>query len=95
MLYTAIIRPTLTYEVWTTMSVTKRRLRTFENKIWRKICGPVRDTITVQWCRNFNQELKEELKIVSINGFIKSQRIQKLGHVMRRSTDAVTKIVLN
>lgn len=47
-LYTAIIRPALTYggEVWTTTSVTKRRLRTFENKIWRKICGPVRDART-------------------------------------------------
>jgi hypothetical protein len=37
--------------------------------------------------------LKEELKIVSINGFIKRQRIQWLGHVMRRNSDAVTKIV--
>jgi hypothetical protein len=47
-LYTAIIRPTLTYgyEVWTTTSVTKRRLRTFENKIWRMICGPVHDART-------------------------------------------------
>jgi len=35
-LYTAIIRPTLTYgcEIRITTSVTKRRLRTFENKIW-------------------------------------------------------------
>jgi len=59
------------------------------------ICCPVRDTRTGQWCRKFNQELKEELKIVLINGFIKSQRIKCLGHVMRRNTDAITIIVLN
>jgi len=34
-LYTAIIRPTLTYgcETWTTTNNTERRLRSFENKI--------------------------------------------------------------
>ena len=96
-LYTSIIRQILTYscEVWTTTSITERRLKTFENKIWRKICGPVKDPRTGQWRRKFNQELKEELKIVSINGFIKSQRLQWLGHVMRWNNDAVTKIVLN
>jgi sorting nexin-29 len=43
-LYTSIIKPILTYgcEVWTTTSVTQRRLRTFENKVWRRICGPIR-----------------------------------------------------
>lgn len=42
----------------------------------------------------FNQELKGELKILTINGFINNQRIHWLGQVMRRSTEAVTKIVL-
>lgn len=45
--------------------------------------------------RKFNQKLKEELKIVIINGFIKSQRIQSLEHLMRRNTDEVIKIILN
>jgi hypothetical protein len=96
-LYTSIIRPILTYgcEVWTTTSVTQRRLRTFENKIWRRICGPIRDPRTGQWRRKFNQELKEELNIVIVNGFIKSQRIKWLGHVMRRNKDALTKVALN
>jgi hypothetical protein len=96
-LYTSIIRPILTYEceVWTTTSVTQRRLRTFENKIWRRICGPIKDPRIGQWRRKFNQELKEELNIVRVNGFIKSQRIKWLGHVMRRNTDALTKVALN
>lgn len=61
----------------------------------RKLCGPVRNTKTDQWCRKYNQELKEELKIVTINGFIKSQRIKSLGYVIRRNTDAKIKTVLN
>jgi HSP90 family molecular chaperone len=60
-LKTSIIRQILTYgcEVWTTTNIIERRLKTFENKIWRKICGPVRDTRTGQWRRKYNQELKE------------------------------------
>lgn len=61
-LYTAIIIPTLTYghEIWTTTRVTVRRLRTFENKIWRMILEPVRDTKTNEWRRKFNKELKKK-----------------------------------
>jgi len=33
--------------------------------------------------------------MTTINGFIKSQRIQWLGHVMRHSADAAIRIVLN
>jgi hypothetical protein len=98
-LYTSIIRPILIYgwEVWTTTNITQQKLRTFENKIWRRICGPIRNPRTGQWHRKFNQKLKEELNstINTINRFIKSQRLKWLGHVMRRNTDALTKVVLN
>ncbi|KAF0753466.1 Reverse transcriptase domain-containing protein [Aphis craccivora] len=45
-LYVAIIRPTLTYgcKAWTTTKQSK--LRTFELRIWRKICGPIFDETT-------------------------------------------------
>ncbi|KAL4126110.1 hypothetical protein QTP88_010339 [Uroleucon formosanum] len=57
-LYTAIIRPILTYgcEAWTTTSNTERKLRTFENKIWRVICGPVYDNEKGTWRRKYNKE---------------------------------------
>ncbi|KAL4148399.1 hypothetical protein QTP88_002652 [Uroleucon formosanum] len=55
----------------------------------------VKDSRTGQWRRKFNQELKKELNIVTINGFIKSQRIKWLGHVMWRNTGALTKVALN
>jgi len=57
-LYMTIIRPTFIYgfEVWTT-SVTVRRLKIFNNKIWRMICGPICDTRTNEKRRKFNKEL--------------------------------------
>jgi hypothetical protein len=95
-LYTAIIRPTLAYgcEVWTTTSVTKRRLRTFENKIWRKICGPVRDAGTNDWRRKFNKELQEELGLAPVTSYIKGQRLQWFGHIMRRSEEETIRAVI-
>jgi len=58
-LYTAIIRQTLTYgcEAWTTTRTTERRLRTFENRIWRTICGPTYDSIIATRRRKYNKEL--------------------------------------
>lgn len=29
------------YELWTTTSTSEKRLRTFSNKIWIIICGPI------------------------------------------------------
>jgi len=85
-LYVAIIRPTLTYrcEVWKTSSTTERNLRTFENKVWRKICGPVFDAGTGNWRRRYKTELQELMKMGPVTNFIKGQRIQWLGHIMRQ-----------
>jgi len=80
-LYTAIVRPTLTYgcEAWTTTNQTERRLRTFENKIWRRICGPIYDESTGSWRRRYNKELLDMINISPVTSFIKGQRIQWLG----------------
>jgi len=81
-LYTAI-RPTLTYgcEAWTTTSKTERKLRTFENKIWRVICGPVHDN-------------EKEMEMASVVSFMKGQRIQWLGHMWRCSEDDINRVIL-
>lgn len=67
-----IIRPTLTCgcEMWTTTSNTERRLRTFENKMWRIICGPVYDNSIGAWRRKFNWELQGELVLAPVTSFI-------------------------
>lgn len=95
-LYIAIIRPTLTYgcETWRTTSNTERRLRTFENKIWRIICGPVYDNRTGVWRRKFNGELQDELELAPVTSFIIGQQIQWLGNVMRRSEEETVRKVL-
>jgi len=81
-----IIRPTLTYgcEAWTTTVTTERRLRTFENRICRKICGPVFDANVGCCRRTFNRELQEIMNLAPVTSFIKGQRIQWLGHILRR-----------
>ncbi|KAF0762399.1 Reverse transcriptase domain-containing protein [Aphis craccivora] len=68
-IYTAIIRPTLTYgcEAWATTINTERKLRTFENKIWRVICGPMYDNEKGTWRRKYNKELQEEMEIASVD----------------------------
>ncbi|KAE9523129.1 hypothetical protein AGLY_016470 [Aphis glycines] len=96
-LYTAIIRPTLTYgcEAWTTTSITERRLRTSENRIWRTICGPIYDSVNLTWRKKNNKELQDELGIASVISFIRGQRIQWLGYAMRRSEDDISRTILN
>lgn len=47
------------------------------------------DPKTGQWRRKFNHELQDKSKMTKIYGFIRSQRIQWLGHVMRPIEDAV------
>jgi hypothetical protein len=85
-LYTAIVRPTLTYgcEAWTKTKQTEKRLRTFENKIWRRICDSIYDESTGSWRKRYNKELLDTVNIPPVTSFIKGQRIQWLGHIMRR-----------
>lgn len=95
-LYVAIIRPVLVYwcEAWTTITTTERKLRTFENRVWRKICEPILDTHTGVWRRRYNRELQEMLEIGTIINFIKGQRIQWLGHIMRWEENEPLRVAL-
>ncbi|XP_025425552.1 uncharacterized protein LOC112694330 [Sipha flava] len=85
----------LTCEAWTTTSTTERRLRTFENRIWRTICGPIYDSVNLTWRRKYNKELQDELGIASVISFIRGQKIQWLGHAMRRSEDDISRTIQN
>jgi sorting nexin-29 len=95
-LYVAIIRPTLTYgcEAWTTTKQTEKNLRVFENRVWRKICGPVIDGTTGNWRRRYNKELYDMLELAPVTSFIKGQRIQWLGHIMRRGENETVRVAL-
>jgi len=84
----------LSSSAWTTTSNMERKLRTFENKIWRVICGPVYDNEKGIWKRKYNKELQEEMEMASVVSFIRGQRIQWLGHMWWRSEDDLNRVVL-
>lgn len=90
------IKPVLTYgcEVWTTIKQTERNLRTFENRVWRKICGPIIDDTTANWWRRYNKELYDMLELAPVTSFIKGQRIQWVGHIMRRGENEAVRVAL-
>jgi len=37
----------------------ERRLRLFENWVLRRICGPKRDEVTVEWRKPYNEEFND------------------------------------
>lgn len=68
----AVIKSIFKYscEAWTTTSITERKLKAFENKIWIIINGPIYESKKDIW-KNNNKELLEDLKIASKIIFIK------------------------
>ncbi|VVC34675.1 HMG-I/HMG-Y, DNA-binding, conserved site [Cinara cedri] len=47
------------------------------------------------WRRKFNKELIEETGMTSIKYYIRGQRIQWFGHIMRGSDDKIIKTVMS
>jgi hypothetical protein len=56
---TTIILPVVLYgcQTWSLTFKEKHRLRVIRNKVLRKIFGPKRDEVTVEWRRIHNEEL--------------------------------------
>jgi hypothetical protein len=59
------------------------RLRVFENRVLRRIFGPVRDEVTGEWRKLHNEELRDLCSSTSIIRMIKSRRMRWAGHVAR------------
>lgn len=76
------MRPTLTYgcKIKQLTEQMKQKFITLENKILRKICGPIFDTGREQWRTKYNRELREETGVPWITSYIKRQRIKRYGH---------------
>jgi len=60
-IYRTIILPVVLYgcETWSLMLREEPRLRVFENRVLRRIFGPKRDEVTVQWRKLHNEELND------------------------------------
>jgi len=60
----------------------ERRLRVFENRVWRRIFGPKRDEVTGDW-RKLHNELNDLYSSPNIVRVIKSRIMRWAGHVAR------------
>ena len=58
-IYRSIILPVVLYgcETWSLTLREERKLRVFENMVFRRIFGPRRDEVTGEWRRLHNEEL--------------------------------------
>jgi hypothetical protein len=58
-IYKSIILPFVLhgYETWSLTLREEHRLRVFENRALRRICGPKRDEVTGEWRKLHNEEL--------------------------------------
>jgi hypothetical protein len=60
-----------------------RRLRVFQNRVLRRICGPKRKEVAGEWRKLHNEEVNNMYSSPNIVRVIKSRRKRWAGHVAR------------
>ena len=76
-IYGTIILPAVLYgcETWSITLREERRITAFENRVLRKIFGPMRDEVTGKLRKLHNEELNDLNSSLNIIWVIKSRRI--------------------
>ena len=84
-IYHIIIFPLVLYgcETWSLTWREERRLRMFENRAVRRICGPRKDEVTGDWRKVHNEELNDTNCLSYIIRLKKSRRMRWAEHVAR------------
>ena len=92
LLYKKLIRPVVSYgaEAWTLTKKDEQALLVFETKIFKRIYGPKYEN--EEWKSRTNRELEEMRKGENIVKWIKGQRINWLGHLVRMEDRLAKKI---
>ena len=82
-------------ETWSlTLWEEEHRLRSFENRVLRKISGAKRDEVTGEWRRLHNEELYALYCLPNIICMITSRKMRWAGHVARMGDRRGAKRVL-
>jgi hypothetical protein len=83
--YRSIILPVVLYgcETWSLTLREEQKLKVFENRVLRRICGPKKDKATGEWRRLHNEELNDLYSSPNIIRVIKSRRMRWMGLVAR------------
>ena len=84
-IYRTIILPVVLYgcETWSLTMREERRLRVSENRVLRRIFGPMRDEVIGEWRKLHNEELNELYCSPNTMRVIQSRRMRWAGHVAR------------
>jgi hypothetical protein len=70
-------------ETWSLSLREEHRLRVFENRVLRRIFGPKRDEVTVEWRKLHNEEFCDLYSSPTVIRMIKSRSLKRAGHVAR------------
>jgi hypothetical protein len=63
-------------ETWSLTLRKERRLRVFENRMWRRVFGLKRDEVTEEWRKLHNEELNDLYTLPNIVRVVKSRRMR-------------------
>jgi hypothetical protein len=76
-LYKTVILPVVLYgcETWSLTLREEHKLGVFENRVLRKILGPKRKEVAVEWRKLYNEELRDLYTSPSIIRIIKARRM--------------------
>jgi hypothetical protein len=70
-------------ETWSLTLREERRLWVFQNRVLRRIFGPKRDEVAVEWIKLHSKELNDLYFSLNIVWVMKSRRMRWAGHIAR------------